>query len=200
MSHLLHRSLHETPAEAVRGQGIHLFTRDGRAIIDGSGGAAVACIGHGDKRVAEAVAAQMARLAYAHTGRFTTEPAEALAEVLVGSAPGGLTHAFLVSSGSEAMEAALKLARQYFLEIGQPERTRVIARRQSYHGNTLGALAAGGNAARRAPYAPLLADAFSHVSPCFAYRGRGEGKATQSTCGASRTSWTPSSNASARGG
>ena len=169
MSHVLHRTVDSPPPLAVSGSGLTLVGADGATFIDASGGAAVACLGHGDTRVVRAITRQAERLAYAHTSLFSNEPAEALAELLVGGEPGGLAHAFFVSSGSEAMEASLKLARQYMIEIGQPERTRFIARRQSYHGNTLGALAAGGNAARRNPYLPLLSDAFSHVSPCFAY-------------------------------
>jgi adenosylmethionine-8-amino-7-oxononanoate aminotransferase len=176
MSRILHRSLAADPPLAARGEGIFLYADDGRAIIDGSGGAAVACLGHGNARVNAAIAAQLARVAYVHTALFSNAAAEELADVLLADEPGGLTHAFFVSSGSEAFEAALKLARQYFLEIGQPQRTRVIARRQSYHGTTLGALAAGGNAMRRAPYLPMLADGFSHVAPCFAYRFQGEGE------------------------
>ncbi|MDO9707545.1 aspartate aminotransferase family protein [Paracraurococcus lichenis] len=172
MSHLIHRSLRQDPPLALRGEGIHLYGEDGRAIIDGSGGAAVACLGHGHPRVVAAIKAQLDSLAYAHTALFSCESAERLADVLVGHAPGGLTHAWFCSSGSEGNEAAIKLARQYFLEIGEPQRTRFIARRQSYHGNTLGALSAGGNAMRRAPYAPLLSPAFSHVSPCYPYRDR----------------------------
>ncbi len=129
MSRMIHRSLREQPDAAVGGQGIRLRLADGREVIDGSGGAAVACIGHGNRRVADAIGRQAGRMAYAHTGFFTSEPAEALAEELLAHEPGGLTHAFFVSSGSEAMEAAVKLARQYFLEIGQPGRTRIIARR-----------------------------------------------------------------------
>jgi adenosylmethionine-8-amino-7-oxononanoate aminotransferase len=173
MSHILHRSLQKDPAIARMGRGLLLTDEDGREVIDASGGAAVACIGHGDERVVEAITRQARQLAYAHTVFFTCEAAEELAELLVGERPGGLARAYFVSSGSEAMEAALKLARQYFLEIGQPQRHRYIARRQSYHGNTLGALGLGGNMARRAPYAPILADCFSHVSPCFAYREQG---------------------------
>ncbi len=175
MSHVLHR-FPAAPPVAVAGEGIHLRLSDGREIIDGSGGAAVACLGHGNRRVAEAIAAQASRMAYAHTGFFTSEPAEALADLLLDGSPGGLSHAYFCSSGSEGTEAALKLARQYFVEIGQPERRHFIARRQSYHGNTLGALAVGGNMMRRAPYAPILAEAFHHVSPCFAYRFQDAGE------------------------
>ena len=171
-SRLLHRTMTATPPTAIRGEGSWLHLSDGRRILDASGGAAVSCLGHGHPDVVAAVQRQVATLDYAHTGFFTNEAAEALADRLVGHAPGGLTLAYFVSGGSEAMEAAMKLARQHFVERGEPGRTRFIARRQSYHGNTLGALAAGGNAARRAPYAPLLADAFSHVSPAFAYRGQ----------------------------
>jgi adenosylmethionine-8-amino-7-oxononanoate aminotransferase len=169
-SRIIHRSLRgDPPPIAVGGEGVWIHAADGRRVLDGSGGAAVSCLGHNHPRVVEAIRRQAATLAYAHTGFFSSEPAEALADQLTGHEPGGLTHAFFVSGGSEAVETSLKLARQYFLEIGQPERTRFIARRQSYHGNTLGALAAGGNAARREPYAPLLSQAFSHVTPAFAY-------------------------------
>ena len=172
MSHLVHRSLRRDPPIAVSGKGIYLYDADGREVIDGSGGAAVACLGHGHPKVLAAMKAQMEKLCYAHTALFSCESAERLADIMVGHAPGGLTHAYFCSSGSEGNEAALKMARQYFLEIGQPQRTKFIARRQSYHGNTLGALAAGGNAMRRKPYLPILSDAFSHVSPCYAYRDR----------------------------
>lgn len=176
MSHLLHRGLRDIPPQAVSAQGLMVRLSDGREIIDASGGAAVSCLGHGHPRVIAAVRDQAERLAFAYNGFFTTAPAEALADHLLGDAPGGLSHGFFVSGGSEANEAAIKLARQYFVEIGQPERHRFIARRQSYHGNTLGALAAGGNMARRALYQPLLSEAFSHVSPAYAYRGQGQGE------------------------
>jgi adenosylmethionine-8-amino-7-oxononanoate aminotransferase len=176
MTHIVHRNLREPPPIAASGRGIRLRDASGHEVIDGSGGAAVACLGHGHPHVVAAMKAQIDRLCYAHTALFSAESAERLAEILVGHAPGGLTHAYFVSSGSEGMEAALKIARQWAIETGQPQRTRFIARRQSYHGNTLGALAAGGNAMRRAPYAPILSDAFSHVSPCYPYRDRGEGE------------------------
>jgi adenosylmethionine-8-amino-7-oxononanoate aminotransferase len=170
-SRVLHRSLRGAPPPvAIGGHGVWLQAADGREILDASGGAAVSCLGHQHPRVVEAIKRQADTLAYAHTSFFSSEPAEALAEALVGHEPGGLAYAYFVSGGSEATEASLKMARQYFVEIGQPGRGQFIARRQSYHGNTLGALAAGGNAWRRAPYAPLLSHAFSHVSPAFAYR------------------------------
>jgi len=179
VSHMLHRTISSQPEIVVSGDGLTLTLADGRQIIDASGGAAVACVGHGNRRVADAIAAQVQKLAYAHTGLFTTEPAEALANLLLHDEPGGLSHAFFVSSGSEAVESALKLARQYFVEKGEPRRTRFIARHQSYHGNTLGALALGGHLARRAPYEPILGTAFSHVSPCFAYHYQASGESDQ---------------------
>src|SRR6516165_5259249 len=166
---LLHRSLRETPPKAIGGEGVWLIAEDGRRILDASGGAAVSCLGHQHPRVLDAMARQASKLVYAHTAFLSSEPAEALADHLVGHEPGGLAYAYLVSGGSEAVEASIKLARQYFVERGEPQRHRFIARRQSYHGNTLGALAAGGNAWRREPYAPLLSTAFSHVTPAFAY-------------------------------
>jgi len=176
ISRVLHRSLRETPPKAIGGEGVYLFAEDGRRVIDASGGAAVSCLGHQHPRVIAAIAKQASTLAYAHTSFFSSEPAEALAETLVGHEPGGLAFAYFVSGGSEAIEASIKLARQYFIERGEPQRQNFIARRQSYHGNTLGALAAGGNAWRRAPYAPLLSGAFSHVTPAFAYHEKQDGE------------------------
>src|SRR6516165_4525859 len=166
---LLHRSLRETPPKAIGGEGVWLIAEDGRRILDASGGAAVSCLGHQHPRVLDAMARQASKLVYAHTAFLSSEPAEALADHLVGHEPGGLAYAYFVSGGSEAIEASIKLARQYFVERGERQRSHFIARRQSYHGNTLGALAAGGNAWRREPYAPLLSSAFSHVTPAFAY-------------------------------
>jgi adenosylmethionine-8-amino-7-oxononanoate aminotransferase len=197
-SRVLHRSSRTAPPLAVGGHGVWLVEQGGREVLDASGGAAVSCLGHQHPRIVEAIKRQADRLCYAHTGFFSNEPAEALAEELVGHEPGGLVQAYFVSGGSEAMEAAVKLARQYFVEIGQPRRSRYIARRQSYHGNTLGALAAGGNAGRRAPYAPLLTDAFSHVSPAFAYREQQQGEDEADSPPASPPNWKPSSSASAR--
>ncbi|WP_415265933.1 aspartate aminotransferase family protein [Acidovorax sacchari] len=172
MTHVFHRHLHQTPPVAVAAQGMTIVDAGGRRYLDASGGAAVSSLGHGHPDVIAAMHAQIDRLAYAHTSFFTTAVAEELADVLVAGAPAGMEHVYLVSGGSEAVEAALKMARQYFVEIGQPQRTHFIARRQSYHGNTLGALAVGGNAWRREPFAPLLAPA-THVSACYPYREQG---------------------------
>ncbi|WP_281686093.1 aspartate aminotransferase family protein [Pseudomonas citronellolis] len=175
MSHVLHRSLTQSYPTAVRGDGAYLIDSEGRRYLDASGGAAVSCLGHSDAAVIEAVRRQVGTLAYAHTSFFTTEPMEQLADFLIARAPAGMRSVYFVSGGSEAVEAALKLARQYFVEIGQPQRTHLIARRQSYHGNTLGALATGGNAWRRQQFQPLLIDV-SHVSPCYAYRDQAVGE------------------------
>ena len=157
---------------------MRIVDSEGREYIDGSGGAAVSCLGHGNPEVIAAMHAQIDRLAYAHTGFFTTEVAEELADTLIADAPPGTSHAYLVSGGSEAMEAALKLARQYFVEQGEPERSVFIGRKQSYHGNTLGALAVGGNEWRRKQFAPLLIDV-ARVSACYAYRGLHPGESPE---------------------
>lgn len=169
MSHVLHRSFNHTYPTAVAGDGPYLIDSAGKRYLDASGGAAVSCLGHSDAEVIEAVRHQIGQLAYAHSSFFTTEVMEELADFLVARAPKGLESVYFVSGGSEAVETALKLARQYFVEIGQPSRKQVIARRQSYHGNTLGALAAGGNEWRRRQFEPLLINV-SHVSPSYAYR------------------------------
>ncbi|MEP3628634.1 MAG: aspartate aminotransferase family protein [Hyphomicrobiales bacterium] len=160
---------------AKKGDGVYLIDQNGKRYFDGSGGAAVSCLGHSNQVVKDAIKAQLDEFAFAHTGFFTSEPAEALADKLISLAPQGIDRVYFVSGGSEAVEAALKLARQYFLEKGEPKRSRIIARRQSYHGNTLGALATGGNMARRQQFDPLLMDV-SHIAPCFAYRGKLDGE------------------------
>ncbi|MGD0720643.1 MAG: aspartate aminotransferase family protein [Roseiarcus sp.] len=175
MSHLLHRNANVTPPLAVGGAGVELVDSAGKIYLDASGGAAVSCLGHGHPDVLASLRRQLDALAYAHSGFFTTEVAERLADRLVADAPTGLSHAYLVSGGSEAVEAALKMARQYFVETGQPQRRHVVARRQSYHGNTLGALATGGNEWRRASFQPLLIET-RHIEPCYAYRFQAEGE------------------------
>lgn len=170
-NHIFGRSTQASLPVADRGDGCYIIDANGKRYLDGSGGAAVSCLGHSNEIVRDAIINQVNRLEFAHTGFFTSHAAETLADTLISLAPEGLDRVYLVSGGSEAVEAAIKLARQYFLEIGQPTRHHVIARRQSYHGNTLGALAAGGNAWRRTPFAPLLVDT-THISACYEYRGR----------------------------
>jgi len=175
MTHVFHRHLRSVPPVAVASKGMLIRDALGKEYLDASGGAAVSSLGHGHPDVVAAMHAQIDRIAYAHTSFFTTDVAEELADELISGAPEGMSHVYLVSGGSEAMEAALKMARQYFVETGQPQRTHFIARRQSYHGNTLGALAVGGNEWRRAPFAPLLVPA-THVSPCYPYREKRAGE------------------------
>lgn len=177
-NHIFGRSTKGTLPTAVRGDGCYLIDSTGKRYLDGSGGAAVSCLGHSDAEVRAALHRQLDELAFAHTGFFTTVSAESLADTLIAHAPAGIERVYLVSGGSEAVEAAIKLARQYFMEIGQPKRHRVIARRQSYHGNTLGALAAGGNEWRRAQFAPLLVET-SHIAPCYEYRDRQADETTE---------------------
>jgi adenosylmethionine-8-amino-7-oxononanoate aminotransferase len=177
-SRVFHRNPQHVYPVAVRGDGCYIVDAAGRRYLDASGGAAVSCLGHSDREVIAAIARQLEQLPYVHTSFFTHEPMERLAEALVRDAPPGIGRVFFCSSGSEAVEGALKLARQYFLEIGQPARDRIIARRQSYHGNTLGALAAGGNAWRRRQFGPLLIDV-AHVSPCYAYRDAWPGESPE---------------------
>ncbi|KUY79609.1 aspartate aminotransferase family protein [Burkholderia cepacia] len=175
MTTVFHRAPRATLPVAVAGDGIEIIDSTGKRYIDACGGAAVSCLGHSNQRVIDAIKRQAQQLAYAHTSFFTTDVAEELADRLVEAAPAGLEHVYFVSGGSEAVEAALKLARQYFVEKGEPQRRHFIARRQSYHGNTLGALAIGGNAWRREPFLPLLIEAH-HVSPCYAYRDQQAGE------------------------
>ena len=170
MTSILHRRVSAPPPVALRGEGVYLFDAAGKRYLDASGGAAVACLGHSHPAVVEAVVAQMRMLPAVHTSFFTTQPCEELADYLVERAPQGISHFVAVSDGSVAVETALKLVRQYWLECGQPQRRYVISRKQSYHGNTLGALSVSGNEQRRVPYAPLLSGAVTHIDPCFAYR------------------------------
>jgi len=169
MTHVFQRYLNIDPPTVASGDGIYLIDQNGKRYLDGSSGAAVSCLGHSDADVIAAIKAQVDKICFAHTSFLTSEPAEQLADLLISKAPEGISSVYFVSGGSEAVEAALKLTRQYFLEIGQTKRTRFIGRFQSYHGNTLGALGVGGNAARREPYKDLLTKS-SHISPCYPYR------------------------------
>jgi adenosylmethionine-8-amino-7-oxononanoate aminotransferase len=178
MTHILHRSFRGSLPLAASGRGARIVDTAGREYLDASGGAAVSCLGHGHPDVIRAMHEQIDRIAYAHTSFFSTAVAEELADHLVAHAPSGISHVYLVSGGSEAIEAGLKLARQYFVETGEPQRRHFIARRQSYHGNTLGALAVGGNEWRRRQFAPLLIDV-ARVAPCYEYRDRRPGEASE---------------------
>lgn len=181
-SPVLHRHLNDNFLALARAEGNYLILEDGRRIFDASGGASVGCIGWGNKRVAQAVYSQMLNAPYCATIFYTTPVQEELCQLLVDSTNGHMSRAYIVNSGSEAMEAAVKLARQYFLEGDQPQpqRTRFISRKQSYHGTTLGALAIGGHQYRRAKFEPLLMKNVSQVSPCFAYRGKNPGESDES--------------------
>lgn len=172
MEHVFHRHTHARLPVVATGDGPYLIDTNGKRYLDASGGAAVSCLGHNHPIVIQAIKDQLDRVPYAHTSFFTNEPLEQLADTLIQSSQ-GLERVYFVSGGSEAIEAALKLARQYYLEIGEPQRYRFIGRRQSYHGNTLGALAVGGNQWRRRKFEPLLMESH-HISPCYAYRGRRE--------------------------
>ena len=168
MSNVFPRQITNPPIKAVSSDGCYIIDENGKQYLDGSGGAAVSCLGHGDPDVIKAVQDQTSKMAFAHTGFFSSDPAEELAELLIDNAPGELDRVYFVSGGSEAIEAAIKLARQFHIENGEPSRHHIIARKQSYHGNTLGALAAGGNKWRRNQFEPILIDA-SHISPCYEY-------------------------------
>ncbi len=178
MTEVFHRNPRADMPLAVGGEGVHLIDSTGKRYIDASGGAAVSCLGHGHPAVIDAIKKQVDQLAYAHTSFFTNEPAERLASYLVDAAPEGIGKVYYVSGGSEAVETALKLAQQYFQETGETQRKYFIARRQSYHGNTLGALAVGGNMWRRKQFESILIEGH-HVSPCYAYRDRRDGESEE---------------------
>ncbi len=166
------RNFRSVYPEAVRGEGCYIFTADGKRYLDAAGAAAVVSIGHGVAAIGRAMGEQAQKLAFAHTSQFHTGVAETLAARLRALAPKEFREAgrvFFTSGGSEATETAIKLARQYFVERGEPARTRIVSRWQSYHGSTLGALAVSGNVRRRATYAPLLPD-WGHIPPCYCYR------------------------------
>ncbi len=178
-SHVFGRQTHTDLPVAAGGEGVWLIDSTGNRYLDACGGAAVSSLGHSNRAVRDAVKNQLDTIAYAHTGFFTSEPAETLADMLVARAPAGIERVYFVSGGSEAVEAAIKLARQYFLETGEPRRTEVISRWQSYHGNTLGALATGGNRWRRAQFDPILADFVHHIAPCHYWRFGGANESAE---------------------
>ncbi|MCK5296923.1 MAG: aspartate aminotransferase family protein [Alphaproteobacteria bacterium] len=169
MTHIIHRQPSADYPVVAKGDGVYLIDSTGKRYLDACGGAAVSCLGHSDDDIRKAIASQVNKIAYAHSSFFTNEPMEKLADYLVEKSPTGLDWVYFVSGGSEAVETALKIARQYFVESGQPKRSKIISRRQSYHGNTLGTLAAGGNALRQEHFKPLLINV-EHIAPCYAYR------------------------------
>lgn len=171
MSNVFHRHCHSNLPSISHGEGVYLFDTNGNKYLDGCGGAAVSNLGHNHHSIKEAIVHQLDSIAYAHTGFFTSNVAEELASLISDLAPDSLNHVYFVSGGSEAVESALKMARQYFVEKGQTKKSQFIARRQSYHGNTLGALSVGGNEWRREPFRPLL-NAIHHIAPCYSYRDK----------------------------
>lgn len=179
ISSILHATLAKQPPKVVSAEGNYLITASGTRIFDATGGAAVACLGHGHPRAKQAIVDQLDSVEYTYSPFFTTSASENLASHLTESTGGEMSKVFVVSSGTEAVEAGLKLARQYFIEKGEPERTNFIARHQSYHGNTLGSLAVGGHKARKAIYEPLLSENVSHVNPPYPYRGMKDGESEE---------------------
>ncbi|NOH48524.1 aspartate aminotransferase family protein [Vibrio rotiferianus] len=169
MSNVFHRHCHAKLPTIARGEGVYLFDNQGNQYLDACGGAAVSNLGHSHQAVKQAMLDQIEKVPFAHTGFFTSEASEQLAELICQQMPSQFNHVYLVSGGSEAVESALKMARQYFVECGKPEKKQFIARQQSYHGNTLGALAVGGNEWRREPFKPILHSSH-HIAPCYAYR------------------------------
>ena len=172
MSKVFYRNPAQDYPVAVRGEGVYLYDSTGKQYLDGSGGAAVSCLGHGHPEVISAIQSQVAQIAYAHTAFLTNEPQERLAARLCARFPGQDVQVYFLSGGSEANETAIKLARQYWLARGKRDKHIVISRNQSYHGNTIGALSVSGNPGRREIFAPLLKD-WPRVDPCYAYRHQG---------------------------
>ncbi|KAF8864162.1 PLP-dependent transferase [Acephala macrosclerotiorum] len=176
--YLLDRNLHKAFPVVKGGKGNYLFLSDGRKIFDSTSGAAVSCLGHGNQRVIDAITAQMQTgTPYLASTFWMSEVVEELCKELINGTDGKMARVYLTGSGSEAMEATVKMARQFFYENNKnTPRVNFIARQQSYHGNTIGALGISGHVARRAPYEPFLMDNVHHVSPCNAYRQRREGE------------------------
>ncbi|MFP6776542.1 MAG: aspartate aminotransferase family protein [PS1 clade bacterium] len=171
MSKVMQRSCLVKLPTISSGEGVYLIDKSGKRYLDACGGAAVSCLGHSNSRVKDAMHSQINKVAYAHTSFFTNDPQEELAEHLIANSVGDFSSVYFVSGGSEAVEASIKLARQYFVEVGLTEKKYIIAREQSYHGNTIGALSAGGNLWRRQMFDPILLSG-NHISACYSYRGR----------------------------
>lgn len=168
MTQVFHRKLNGKLPMAASGDGAWLIDTEGRRYLDGSSGTGISCLGHSNTAVRAAMHRQIDALAFAHTTFLTNEPMERLAANLAPGLPDGAV--WFTTSGAEAVEAALKMTRQYFLEIGQPQREWIIGREDGYLGASLGALSAGGNRARRANFAPLLCGHMAHIERCFPKR------------------------------
>lgn len=177
-SHILHRNFATRPSKVTKGNGISFTLEDGTQIIDASCGPSVSCLGHSQPEIFDAITNHLQNdIAYVYSGSpYTNQATEDLATLLLSSKPGGLSKAIFVNSGSEATDAALKLAVQYWHERGQPQRTHFIARKQSYHGNTIGALCVSGHESRRAFYKDFMSRNVSFVDPCYAYRMKVDGE------------------------
>jgi len=172
-NNVMQRTSRHNLATIAAGESVFLIDKQGNRYLDACGGAAVSCLGHSNQRVKQAIIDQVNEIAYAHTSFFTNESQEQLASHLLDHAYGEFSQIYFVTGGSEAIEASLKLARQYFLEQGKSEKKYYIARKQSYHGNTLGALSIGGNLWRRKPFDPILVEGH-HISACNEYRDKHE--------------------------
>ena len=172
-SHVLHRALAYEPQKIVSGSGISFTLESGKVILDASAGPSVAVLGHHQPEVTESIVTQLNNIGYVYSGsRYTSDAAEELASEVLGDSPGGLVKAIFVNSGSEATDAALKLATQYWYEIGQKQRVNFIARKQSYHGNTIGALCVSGHESRREYYKSWMSKNVTFVDPCYGYRAK----------------------------
>ena len=178
MSNVFYRNPNSKYPVALRGDGVYVYDSAGKQYLDGSGGAAVCCLGHGHPVVIEAIKAQVDQLAYAHTAFFTNEPQEQLASRLADRFPEPGARVYFLSGGSEASETAIKLARQYWLSQGRNDKHIVVSRQQSYHGNTLGALSLSGNPQRRENFAPMLHN-WPRIDPCYSYRHQNDGESVE---------------------
>ncbi len=181
-SRVFHRSLKTDFPLVTAADGVYLIDSSGRKYLDGSGGAAVSCLGHGNRRIIDAIGQQLDSMAFAHTSFFSNNPAEKLAEILSDKAPGGAWRTYFVSGGSEANEAAMKMARQIQLEQGNSDCDHFISRRQSYHGATIATMALGDRPQSNRLYKPLLPDNIRRIIPCFEYRLRGKDESLDQFC------------------
>lgn len=168
--YILQRDLKANLPVAMRGEGIYIYDEEGKKYLDGSSGAAVSCLGHNNQKVKDAIVKQLTSLPYAHSSFLTNKPAEELAHMLIDRAPDNFEKVYFLSGGTESVETALKLVRQYHIEKNQAQRKHIISREQSYHGNTLATLSVGGNIKRKEPFLPYMNKCMHHIEPAYAYR------------------------------